>query len=138
MSAQKKQYGVIPYFKQSGKLKLILITSKTSNQWIVPKGKRVPNKTKRESAILEAYEEAGVTGKLIKNLKLSFNIRSHGDKTELTLYLMCVKKSFLKDWPEKHQRKRTEVSPKRAKSLVVWPEIADCLKRLEKKKPKNK
>ena len=62
----QKQYGVLPYFQQSGKIKIILITSRISNQWIVPKGNRVPNKSKRESALLEAYEEAGLTGRLDK------------------------------------------------------------------------
>ena len=94
MTVQLKQYGVIPYYRKSGKNKLILITSRLSNQWIVPKGNRIPNRSKRESALQEAYEEAGVTGKLIKNSKLCFNIISHGEKVELTLYLMCVKKSI--------------------------------------------
>ncbi len=126
-----KQYGVLPYFYQSGKIKIILITSRISHQWIVPKGNRVPNKTKRESALQEAYEEAGLTGKLNKDLKFCFKIMSHGEKAELTLYLMRVNNPLSADWPEKKQRKRIVVSTKRAQSLVEWPELATSIKRLQ-------
>ena len=131
MASLPKQYGVLPYSQSSGKLKIILITSRISNQWIVPKGNRVPNKSKRESALQEAYEEAGLTGKLDEDLKFCFNIMSHGEKVELTLYPMRTDKRLSKKWPESHQRKRIEVSTKRAKSLVDWPEVVACIKLLE-------
>ncbi|MCP4075857.1 MAG: NUDIX hydrolase [Gammaproteobacteria bacterium] len=132
MASLPKQYGVLPYFQSSGKIKIILITSRLSNQWIVPKGNRVPNKSKRESALQEAYEEAGLTGQLDVNLKCCFNIMSHGEKVDLTLYPMRTDKRLSKKWPESHQRKRIEVSTKQAKSLVVWPEIVACINLLEK------
>ncbi len=132
MGTPNKQYGVIPYFLQSGKLKIIIITSRNSNQWIVPKGNREPNKSKRESALLEAYEEAGLTGRLDKNIKFQFFIMSHGEKVKLTLYPMRINKRLIKKWPESHQRKRIEVSCERAQSLVVWPEFRNCIKHLQK------
>lgn len=127
-----KQYGVIPYTQHSGKIKLILITNRNGYHWIVPKGNRVPDKTKRESALLEAYEEAGLIGQLHNDLSFSFNIASHGEKAMLTLYPMRVEKILTKDWPEKKQRKRIEVSCKQAQSLVIWPELESCLRRLDK------
>ena len=132
MGTPNKQYGVIPYFLQSGKLKIIIITSRNSNQWIVPKGNRVPNKSKRESALLEAYEEAGLTGRLDKDLKFRISIMSHGKKVDLTLYPMRVTKRLIKKWPESHQRKRIEVSCNQAQSLVLWPNFKICIKLLRK------
>lgn len=132
MGAPNKQYGVIPYFLQSGKLKIIIITSRNSNQWIVPKGNRVPNKSKRESALLEAYEEAGLTGRLDKDLKFRISIMSHGKKVDLTLYPMRVTKRSIKKWPESHQRKRIEVPCNQAQSLVLWPNFKTCIKLLRK------
>ena len=128
----QKQYGVLPYFQQSRKIKIILITSRNSNQWIVPKGNRVPNKSKRESALLEAYEEAGLTGRLDKDLKFRIFIMSHGKKVDLTLYPMRVNKPFIKKWLESQQRKRIEVSCDRAQSLVLWPNFKTCIKLLRK------
>ena len=106
MGMLQKQYGVIPYFKRSGKTKIILITSRSSGQWIVPKGNLIAKRSKRGSALLEAYEEAGLTGELDKNFKFRLFIMSHGKKTDLTLYPMRVNKRLLKKWPESHQRKR--------------------------------
>ncbi len=131
MAILRKQYGVLPYFQRSGKIKIILITSRISNQWIVPKGNRIPNKSKRETALQEAYEEAGLTGQIDEELKCCFNIMSHGEEIDLTLYPMRTDKCLLKKWPESHQRKRIEVSTKRAKSLVDWPEVVACIKLLE-------
>ena len=128
MSKRHKQYGVLPYYKKSGKIIIILITSRISNQWIVPKGNQMPHKTKRESALQEAYEEAGLIGLLDKKPKFRISIMSHGKKTDLTLYPMRVNRPLIKKWPEKHQRTRIEVSCAQAQSLVVWPEFIDCMK----------
>jgi 8-oxo-dGTP pyrophosphatase MutT (NUDIX family) len=124
----QKQYGVLPYLQRSGKTKIILITSRNSNQWIVPKGNLIAQKSKRESALQEAYEEAGITGLLDKNLKFRLLIMSHGIKTDLTLYPMRVNKHLVKKWPESHQRKRIEVSCDQAQSLVLWPKFRYCMK----------
>jgi 8-oxo-dGTP pyrophosphatase MutT (NUDIX family) len=132
MGKLQKQYGVLPYFKKSGKIKIILITRFNSNRWIVPKGNRMPHKTKRESALQEAYEESGLIGLLDKKLKFRIRIISHGKKTDLTLYPMRVNKPLIKKWPERHQRKRLEVSCEQAQSLVVWSEFGSCLKALKK------
>ncbi len=128
MSKRQKQFGVLPYYIKSGKIKIILITSRSSNQWIVPKGNQMPHKTKRESALQEAYEEAGLIGLLDKKAKFHISIMSHGKKTDLTLYPMRVNRPLIKKWPEKHQRKRIEVTREEAQSLVVWPEFKAFIK----------
>lgn len=128
----QKQYGVIPYLKRSGKTKIILITSRSSGQWIVPKGNLIAKRTKRESALLEAYEEAGLTGEIDKEFKFRLFIMSHGKKTDLTLYSMRVNKHLIKKWPESHQRKRIEVSCERAQALVLWPNFRTALKLWQK------
>jgi hypothetical protein len=92
----------------------------------------VPNKSKRESALQEAFEESGSIGLLDEKLIFRIRIISHGKKTNLTLYPMRVNKPLIKKWPERHQRKRLEVSCKQALSLVVWPEFGACIKVLKK------
>ena len=132
MGILQKQYGVLPYLQRSGKTKIILITSRNSNQWIVPKGNRIAQKSKRDSALQEAYEEAGLTGQLDKKFKYRLFIMSHGVKTDLTLYPMRVNKHLIKKWPESHQRKRIEVSCNQAQSLVLWPKFRACIKLWQK------
>lgn len=130
--AKRKQYGVLPYVKQSQKTRIILITGRNSKQWIVPKGNRARNKSKRESALLEAYEEAGLSGQMKGDLKFRISITSHGKKVALTLYPMRVNKHLKKKWPESGQRKRIKVSCKQAQSLVLWPKLGTCIKSLKK------
>ena len=132
MGKVRKQYGVIPYFKKAGKIKIIIITRCNSNRWIVPKGNKMAHKTKRESALQEAYEESGAIGLLDEKLKFRIRIISHGKKTDLTLYPMRVNIPLIKKWPERHQRKRLEVSCEKAISLVVWSEFGACIKALKK------
>lgn len=127
MSKQHKQYGVLPYYKKSKKIIFILITSRCGHHWIVPKGNLMPHKTKRESALQEAYEEAGLIGLLDKKMKFRISIVSHGKKIDLILYPMHINRPMIKKWPEKHQRKRIKVTCKEAQSLVIWPEFEACM-----------
>lgn len=128
----QKQYGVIPYVRRSGKTRIILVTKRKNGEWIVPKGNLVANKSKRESALQEAYEEAGLTGKIDTKNAFRLYIISHGVKTDLTLYPMCVDKRLIKKWPERNQRKRIEVSCQRAQTLVSWPKFRTAMKLWQK------
>lgn len=128
----QKQYGVIPYVKRSGKTRIILITKRNNGEWIVPKGNLVTKKSKRESALQEAYEEAGLTGKIDTKNEFRLFIISHGVKTDLTLYPMHVNKARVKNWPESHLRKRIEVSCEKAQTLVSWQKFPAAIKRWKK------
>ncbi len=123
----KKQYGVLPYFYSGNKTKVIMITSRISQKWIFPKGDRISGKSKRATALQEAFEEAGLKGKLDENTALHLTINSHGEKIELVLYPMQVEK-MLRLWPECHQRKRIIVSCNKAEILAAWPKLKSRLK----------
>ncbi|UXN74919.1 hypothetical protein N8D56_08005 [Devosia sp. A8/3-2] len=43
---------------------ILLVTSRTSRHWLLPKGWLVRGKSAMESAEIEAFEEAGVQGKI--------------------------------------------------------------------------
>ena len=58
------QAGVIPFRHRQGDLEVLLITSRSSGEWIVPKGMIDPGLTAQEAARQEAEEEAGVRGQL--------------------------------------------------------------------------
>jgi 8-oxo-dGTP pyrophosphatase MutT (NUDIX family) len=127
----QKQYGVLPYVRHASKIKLILITSRTSHQWIVPKGARVRCKSKRASAQQEAFEEAGLKGPLDEGGTLHVTIIRNGKKIALTLYPMRVKK-VLRLWPEGHQRERIMVSIHKAEMLIACPKLKRCLRQWQK------
>ena len=58
------QTGVIPLKKENGVLKICLITSRKKKKWIFPKGIQEPGKTFVQIAEQEAFEEAGLKGKV--------------------------------------------------------------------------
>jgi 8-oxo-dGTP pyrophosphatase MutT (NUDIX family) len=56
------QYGVLPWRRVEGALEFLLITTRNTGRWIVPKGWPLPGRSPRECAAQEALEEAGILG----------------------------------------------------------------------------
>ena len=62
--AVRMQYGVLPYrFSQDAALEILLVTTRGTRRWIVPKGWPIKGLSPIKSAAREAFEEAGVTGR---------------------------------------------------------------------------
>jgi len=121
------QYGVIPFINNlKSKKKVVLISSSESKKWIVPKGHKIPKRSKRATALQEAFEEAGIKGYIKRKKPLIFKIKSHGETVTLVLYFMKVKE-LLMLWPEKKKRNREIVKLKKAKKMVAWQELSDYL-----------
>jgi len=123
----EKQYGVLPFISDSkSKKKVVLISSCENKKWIVPKGHKINKRSKRDTALQEAFEEAGIKGYIKRKKPLIFKIKSHGEKVTLVLYFMKVKELLLL-WPEKNKRKRKIVKLKKAKTMVAWQKLRDYL-----------
>ena len=60
--APKLQYAALPWRKTARGLEFLLITTRTTRRWIVPKGWPLKNLTPAECVAYEALEEAGVIG----------------------------------------------------------------------------
>jgi 8-oxo-dGTP pyrophosphatase MutT (NUDIX family) len=109
--------------------KILLVTSSTG-RWIVPKGKTEKRWKKRQVALMEAWEEGGVKGRVVGRAE-SIVIR-RGEKAEWKFY--PVKIHELKDdWPEKASRKRCLVSRKEARKLIDNTDLAEAVAKLAKK-----
>lgn len=65
-SAFRNQYGALCFrYKEGGdEIEVLVITSRESGRWIVPKGWPMKGKEPHEAAAIEAWEEAGVRGKV--------------------------------------------------------------------------
>src|SRR3546814_3104367 len=58
-----RQVAALPYqIDAAGHARVMLITSRESRRWVVPKGNPVKGIALHEAAAHEAFEEAGVTG----------------------------------------------------------------------------
>src|SRR5262249_32651877 len=58
------QAGAIPYAIVDGEVRVLLVTSRGSGRWLIPKGNIDPGLTPAEAAAKEAYEEGGIRGRI--------------------------------------------------------------------------
>ena len=58
----RAQFGALCYRVEKGMVQILLVTSRGTKRWIVPKGWPEDGSTPAEAAAKEAGEEAGVTG----------------------------------------------------------------------------
>jgi len=58
------QYAALPYRLRGGKLSILLISSRRTRRWIIPKGWPMEGRKPHEAAAVEAHEEAGIHGEI--------------------------------------------------------------------------
>ncbi|MGJ8652708.1 MAG: NUDIX hydrolase [Opitutaceae bacterium] len=125
MCKQKYQVGVFPVTAEG---QVVLITSRNTGYWILPKGRTEKGRSDQAVALDEAYEEAGLEGTL-KGRYYEFDVVSSRAK-KLRLFLMKVKK-VNKHYPECNERDRVIVSFDEAAELVQ-KDLRVVLKQLRK------
>jgi 8-oxo-dGTP pyrophosphatase MutT (NUDIX family) len=120
--AVKKQIAALPYRKHGQGIEVLLITSRETKRWVIPKGWPMRNLTDRNAAKQEAFEEAGIEGKMGKKSMGSFTYRKRMKSgrlqvVQVTVYAMEVSR-LLDKWPEQNQRKRQWFAMKEAVERV--------------------
>lgn len=138
MSIQQvlRQAGAIPYSLVDGQVRVLMVTSRDTGRWLIPKGYIDDGLTPAATAAKEAYEEAGIKGVLESDMPLGFftyfkKLKSGEDRpASVQVFLLRVEKQC-KKWPEMKQRKLAWFSPEEAAQLVKEPGLATLLRRLE-------
>lgn len=60
---KRSQYAALPYrVQRKDELYMLLVTSRDTGRWVIPKGWPIKNRKPHRAATLEAFEEAGVIG----------------------------------------------------------------------------
>lgn len=126
--------GVVPL--SSDKRRVLLIQSTRRNGWVLPKGGwETDEKTAEEAACREAWEEAGVVCKILRDLgKISdrrapSELTPHAPRATFQFYEVSVTKEESK-WPEMHKRSRKWMTyPEAKEALASRPELIDALDR---------
>ena len=101
-----RQAGAIPL--KNGRL--CLITSRNGKRWVIPKGLIEPGQSAGETALQEAWEEAGLVGTLEPEPVGSYVYDKEGSTYHVTVFVMRVTE-VAQDWQERDQRQRAWVSP---------------------------
>ena len=123
------QSAVIPFRKKGDSLEVLLITSMRKKKWIVPKGVVEPDLSSRESAAEEAWEEAGVRGRILPGKVGEYSYRKWGGECTVTVYLMEVEDQS-DDWPESGLRERRWTGIDEAVRLVKEPALKPIIRNL--------
>ena len=136
MAKDPKQVAALPVrVNAKGKLEVLLVTTRQSRRWVIPKGWRSTRLSDADAAAREAQEEAGVTGKLLKKPVGSYSYFKREDDgfrpVKVTVYLLKVQEQQ-KRWKEVDERKRRWLSISRAAELVQEPALATVIKRLKR------
>jgi len=64
--ALRVQYAALPY-RDEGELQVLLITSRETHRWVVPKGWPMESRRPWDCAAREALEEAGIEGSIARS-----------------------------------------------------------------------
>lgn len=130
-----RQSAVLPFRCGKDGLEILLITSRQSGRWVIPKGMIEPGLNPAKSAEKEGYEEAGIQGDLYKKRLGDFLYEKAETKGEavykVDVYPFKVK-DLLIDWPEKDERKRKWVSPEEAADMVNENKLKAILNNCQK------
>jgi 8-oxo-dGTP pyrophosphatase MutT (NUDIX family) len=133
----RSQFASLCYRVKQNRTEILLITSRRSGRWIVPKGWPEIGMTPAEAAMKEAWEEAGVVGRTQDRcLGLFSYTKIVEDGTDLPCVVMVYPvrvKSLARDYPEAGERRREWFSAKRAAQKVEEPELARILRDFDPK-----
>jgi 8-oxo-dGTP pyrophosphatase MutT (NUDIX family) len=134
MNAILEQAGAIPFRFAADGLRVLLITSRETGRWVIPKGNVPPGFSAARAAEREAFEEAGVKGVLRKP---PLGTYAYGKRLPsglvrqalVKVYALDVQKQ-VKKWPERGQRRIEWVTLHAAMDMVDEPGMADLFVKL--------
>ncbi len=126
------QQGALPYrFRPDGSIEILLVTSRQTRRWIIPKGWPIKGLKPAKSAAREAYEEAGVRGTMAAKSIGSFIYDKWLEDgvtvpCEVRVFPLLVERQH-KSWPERDQRETRWLTPAAALALLEDPGLRDVL-----------
>jgi 8-oxo-dGTP pyrophosphatase MutT (NUDIX family) len=126
-----QQYAALPW-RRAPSFEILLITSRETRRWVIPKGWPMSGKSAAGSAAQEAYEEAGIRGEMtaqtIGYYGYSKRLRG-GARKRFRVEVFAMEVTEILDlWPEAHERARRWLSPGEALALVEEPELAALIR----------
>jgi 8-oxo-dGTP pyrophosphatase MutT (NUDIX family) len=142
------QFAALPFEIAPDGLRVLLLTSRETHRWVIPKGWPIRGLKPREVAAREAFEEAGLVGSIVGKHPIgayhySKQLPGHREMLcQVKVFLMSVDHQ-LDDWPERAQRDYRWVDPLTAAQMVQEGGLAEILRqafpmitRITPKRPK--
>ena len=105
-----RQCAAFPFQERNGETHVLLVTSRETKRWVLPKGWTEKRGCGAEQAEREAFEEAGIIGRIAPDAigAYAYPKRLNGGATvtcDVEVFALMVER-LLEDWPEKAERER--------------------------------
>lgn len=124
------QVAALPWRVNRDGIEVMLITSRDTGRWVLPKGWPEGPEEFCDAAAREAKEEAGISGSVSRNELGHYSYLKCGANRDLPcdvlVYPLEVGDVAAK-WKEKGQRKRKWVTPEKAARMVNEPDLAELI-----------
>ena len=134
---RRQQYAALPVrVTDDGHIQVLLLTSRDTRRWVVPKGWPMLKLSRADTAAQEAFEEAGVGRAMSSDAPLGTYRYTKGLKggrhidVQVTVFLLVVENE-LAAWPEQAERERRWCDREEAADLVEEPELAVIIRNLD-------
>jgi 8-oxo-dGTP pyrophosphatase MutT (NUDIX family) len=122
---------------EEGTAEVLLLTSRETGRWVIPKGSIEKNEKPHKCALREALEEAGIQGKVDKRPFGHYTYIKDPKKPPLIVSVFLLKwESDADIFREKGQRQCQWMSPSQAACLVNEPELKGLFRLFTAKTPR--
>jgi len=125
--AHRQQYAALPWRQGKDGVEILMITSRETRRWVIPKGWPMITLAAHDAAAQEAWEEAGVRGEVDAIPVGAFRYRKRmksgpPQRCRVEVFPLAVSVEE-KDWPERRQRSRRWIPALEAARMVEEPEL---------------
>ncbi|MEM9427325.1 MAG: NUDIX hydrolase [Pseudomonadota bacterium] len=130
-----EQIAALPFHRdRKGKLRVLMVTSRETRRWVMPKGWLMDGKKPWHAAKIEALEEAGAVGTISDQAIGHYDYEKRMGRRRLvhcrvTVYPMMVDR-LKRRWKERKERKRRWFSLRKAAKLVDEPQLTALLEKI--------
>ncbi|WP_181701113.1 NUDIX hydrolase [Chthonobacter albigriseus] len=130
-SKKVRQVAALPFRRdEDGQTRVLLISSRETLRPVIPKGWPMRGKSDAKSAAIEAFEEAGVRGRMSRKPIGSYRYwkrkDDHFELANVDVYALEVRK-ISKSWKEQGERALAWVPQAEAAALVDDPELGTLI-----------
>jgi 8-oxo-dGTP pyrophosphatase MutT (NUDIX family) len=129
-TATRAQFAALCWRMENDQLQICLVTSRTRQRWILPKGWPMNKQTPAAAAATEAYEEAGLRGE-VQDICLgvySYTKPNRFNNAAIVALVYPLHVTHIHSaWPEKGERRRKWFTQQKAAKKLTEPALREIV-----------
>lgn len=130
LAKERRQVAALPWRRTDRGLEIMLVSSRRTQRWIIPKGWSMAGRKDYAAAAIEALEEAGLLGVISEHPigQYTYVKRLVSYERAVPVAVFSLRVSRQRDrWPEQRQRMTQWFSAEEAATLVDDAELRDVI-----------